>query len=57
MIEILEKIQEKKNLAESLLSNLQAFSDLDGVDKLVRKIKQEIILFNKVKNKFEKVNK
>lgn len=48
MTEVREIIQQKKDLAESLLTSLQAFENVNGVEKLVRKIKQEIVFFEKV---------
>lgn len=48
MTEILEIIEQKKDLAKALLVILEEYQNVQGVEKLVRKIKQEIVFFEKV---------
>lgn len=48
--QLIESAEEKINLGMNLISDLKLLSNVDGVNKVERKIKQEIKFLEKVKN-------
>lgn len=46
---LIESAEEKINLGTALISDLKDLSNVDGVNKVERKIKQEIKFLEKVK--------
>lgn len=51
-VELLKLVDEKINYGEDLLKSLKEYKDIDGKQKLERKITQEIKFLRKVKRKW-----
>lgn len=51
-VELLKLVEEKINYGEDLLKSLKEYKDIDGKQKLERKITQEIKFLRKVKRKW-----